>query len=200
MTEFLFPFYASPRSVASVLVEGPTVEPLTLDEAKLAAGLDWPPGDPRDTQMEAFIAAARSKVEQDTGLALLQQTRDIFVEVFWAGGVIPLPWQALPLQSITDPLGRVLTRDEVLIDRQLGTLALPPAASGYTIGTFRIVSGWPDAASLKKEAPLLWQAVALLTAHYATLGRDVAIAGTIVTDVPQTYDDAVAPFRLMWVI
>jgi len=197
MTAFVHAFYAWPRAVASVLVTPPAAEPLTLAEAKLAAGLDWPEGDPRDKQMQGFIAAARQKVEQDTGLALLQQTRELTMTA-GSSSLMPLPWQALPLQSITDPFGQRLTKEDVLIDRRLNVLRLPYSYSGE--GTWTIVSGWPTPEALLQEAPLLWQAVALLTAHYATLGRDLAISGTIVAEVPMGYDDSIAPFRLMWVI
>src|SRR5258705_9577128 len=78
------PFWAQgPRAYAvaphavSVLVTPPALEPLTLDQGKLRAGLDWVAGDPRDALMTGFIQAARSQVEQDTGLALLTQTRDV---------------------------------------------------------------------------------------------------------------------------
>src|SRR5262245_24487473 len=102
MSAFVRAPWASPQSCYSVLIAGPTEEPITLDEAKLRAGLDWEPGDPRDALMQGFIAAARNQVEQDTGLALLTQTREVTVLVPPGGGVVPLPMQALPLQAITD--------------------------------------------------------------------------------------------------
>src|SRR5882672_2904249 len=95
--------WAWPQSVSSVLVAGPAFEPLTLDEGKLRAGLDWTAGDPRDDLMKGFIAAARQKVEADTGLALATQTR--LVTFAATDGVMPMPWQTMPLQSITDPAG-----------------------------------------------------------------------------------------------
>jgi uncharacterized phiE125 gp8 family phage protein len=93
-TTFVDVPWRSPQSVSSVLIDGPTEEPLTLDEAKLRAGLDWAPGDPRDALMTGFIAAARSLVEQRTGLALLTQTREITITT--TDLVMPIPWQALP--------------------------------------------------------------------------------------------------------
>ena len=61
-----------------------------------------------------------------------------------------------------------------------------------------IVSGWTTPATLLAEAPLLVEAVGLLTAHYATFGRDLAISGPA-TRVPAGYDEAIAPHRLVWV-
>jgi uncharacterized phiE125 gp8 family phage protein len=180
--------------VQSVLLVAPAFEPLTLDEAKLRAGLDWPAGDPRDALMTSFIHAARQKVEQDTGLALCKQTRQITIAID-AGStlVLPLPTQALPLLSVTDPLGRARHIDRAL---RPAALTLPDAVSGE----WTIESGWPDAATLAAEAPLLVHAVGLLCAHYATLGRDLAGVGHLSFTVPQGYDDAIDPFRLVWVI
>lgn len=188
-TEFVRPPWSYPLGVSSVLIEPPTEEPLTLDEAKLRAGLDWPSGDPRDALMTAFIKAARQKVEQDTGLALLQQTRRVTVRV-QAGALVPIPAQTIPCQSITaeDPAARGFVS-------LAGAWQFPEATAGAWI----VVAGWPTPAALAAEAPLLLQAVGLLVAHLATLGRDLAsIDEPYLT--PMGYDDAIQPFRLQWVI
>ena len=182
--------WTSPISVSSVLVEGPTEEPLTLDQAKLAAALDWPSGDPRDEQMTAFIKAARQQVELDTGLALLTQTRDVTLEASVDFGVaIPMPQQAMPVQSITGPTPLALNR------------AVRQTATGWYLtvptGTWRIVAGWPSVAALRAEAPLLVQAVTLLTAHFATMGRDLTFAGGGLAVTPMGYAEAIQPYRLV---
>jgi hypothetical protein len=176
-------------AISSVLIEGPTEEPLTLDQGKLRAGLDWPTGDPRDDLMTGFIAAARSQVEQRTGLALLTQTRD--VTFAWLECVMPLPWQALPVQSMTDPAGNPVASTRYRVEgRSVYWGVAPP------VGTWRIVAGWPSPAALALEAPLLVHAVGLLTAHYATLGRDLAVLDTVST-VPAGFEDAIAPYVLV---
>jgi hypothetical protein len=147
--------------------------------------------------MKAFIAAARQRVEQDTGLALITQTRAVTMTL-WPGNVIPLPSQAMPLQSITDPAGNQLTKEQVIFDRQLGLLTVP-GAYDWPESTWTIVAGWLDAATLLAEAPMLWQCVALVTAHLATAGRDMVVDSQAVP-VPFGYDDMIQPFRLMWVI
>lgn len=190
------PWYMPP--VVSALKVAPTEEPLTLEQGKLRAGLDWPPGDPRDDLMKAFIAAARAKVELDTGLALLTQTRAItFTEgVSWANdsGVVPLPMQALPLQSLTDPSGVPFAAFLSGFAQRLPAVYF---ASGFQSGTWLAVAGWKDAPTLLAEAPLLVQAVGLLVAHYATVGRDLSIVGTSVVTTPMGYDDCVDPYRLV---
>jgi uncharacterized phiE125 gp8 family phage protein len=193
-TPFISPPWQSPLAVSSVLVIGPTEEPLTLADGKLRAGLDWPAGDPRDDLMNAFIAAARSQVEQDTGLALLTQTRAItYAPITDPEAYILLPAQAWPVQSVTSPTGQVVTFTTDPLRR--GLMVTPLDVSG----TWQIVAGWPDAAALKAEAPLLVQAVGLLTAHYATLGRDLASEARHMETVPQGYDACIAPYRLIWV-
>jgi hypothetical protein len=183
--------WSQPISVSSVLVTGPTEEPITLDQAKLAAGLDWPSGDPRDAQMQGFIAAARQQVELDTGLALLTQTRDVTIEASAAyGWVIPMPSQAMPVQTISGPTALDLNR------------AVRQTSDGWWLavptGTWRIVAGWPDRTALQAEAPLLVHAVTLLTAHYATIGRDLtAMRGDGFGVTPMGYAEAIQPYRLV---
>jgi len=190
-TPFVWAPWARPWSVASVLVEGPTEEPLTLDQAKLRAGFEWAPGDERDTLLRGFIKAARQKVEHDTGLALLTQTRDIFVAAT-SNGLVPLPWQAMPVQSLTAIEGSVGFFTQDLVQRALHF------EEGATLAAmWRVVAGWPSPAVLEAEAPMLTQAVGLLTAHYATLGRDLALLGAAVP-VPHGYDACIDAYRVVW--
>ena len=97
--------------IVSVCTVPPSDEVYTLDEAKLRAGFTWPSPDERDALMDSFIRAARAKVESDTGLALLTQTREVQGKVnrihFKSlGGILALQerigetcvkqWEALP--------------------------------------------------------------------------------------------------------
>jgi uncharacterized phiE125 gp8 family phage protein len=206
------PFWSHPDQRAqvaphavSVLVTPPVLEPLTLDQGKLRAGLDWVAGDPRDALMTGFIQAARSKVEQDTGLALLTQTRDVYLDAI-SRSLIDLPAQCRPLQSVTsvkstDTAGVVNTLDPAnyVVDLASGRIGL--AVSGVWPSdlryvqpfVIRIVSGWASVDLLTAAAPGLVHAVGLLTAHYATLGRDLASIDST-TAVPYGYEDAIAPY------
>lgn len=203
-TAFVRPPWASPQTLYRHLVETPTEEPLTLEEAKIYAGLDWPAGDPRDALMRGFISAARAKVEFDTGLALPQQTWDLYFEAT-ASGLIRLPAQATPLQSIAEvvalgaPGGPVtLTAPDFLVTASGRAIALTDWPATWAPYTVRVVAGWPTPAALLTEAPLLRHAVGLLTAHYATLGRDLASTEEALP-VPFGYEEAIAPHRLVWV-
>lgn len=191
--------------VVSVVVTPPALEPLTLDEGKARAGLNWPDGDPRDDQMRGFIAAARQQVERDTGLALLTQTRDIYLDTI-GGYALDLPSQARPLQSVTsvkwtDTAGAVNTFDPAsyvvdLGDARIG-LALgavwPTDLRPFQPFVVRVVSGWTSPEVLLAQEPLLVHAVGLLTAHYATLGRDLASADRA-SEVPYGYAQAIEPY------
>lgn len=199
-TPFLPVPWTSPQGVWSVLVDPPTEEPLTLAEAKLAAGLDWLDGDPRDALLQDFIREARAQVEHDTGLALLTQTRDVYFGDT-VGAVVPLPSQTQPVQSIAPIAATTTTTTGYPCPWRYApgrlTSVYPPVAGAG----FRVVAGWPSAAALRLEAPSLHHAVVLLTAHYATTGRD--LVGETVGQRAQTplgYEDAIAPHRLIWVI
>lgn len=205
MSEFLIAPWTSPASVQSMLVTPPVEEPLTLEEAKLRAGVDWASGDPREALMLDWIRTARAQVEQDTALALLTQTRDIVYDAY-VPEPFPLPMQATPLQSLdVAVVSRTRGRRPIRawVSRRGGWPVLHTAPREgeveYLVAT--IVSGWTTAAVLRVEAPLLVQAVGLLTAHYATLGRDLATveaSGGKAALVPMGYEELIAPHRLMW--
>jgi uncharacterized phiE125 gp8 family phage protein len=178
-------------------------EVLTIEEGKLRAGLDWVAGDERDALMAGFIAAARQKVELDTGVSLLYQVRDIYYDVLTDPWVI-LPNGAPPLVEVLsvnsiDSAGvaQVMPAEHYIVDRRGARIGLVAGAVWPTdLRTFqplriRILAGWPDPARIP---PLLLHAVGLLTAHYATAGRDLATVGTIVSTTPHGYDDIIVPF------
>jgi uncharacterized phiE125 gp8 family phage protein len=200
-------YHAAFPHAISVLVTPPVIEPLTLTEAKLRAGLDWVGGDPRDALMTGFIAAARAKVEADTGLALLTQTRDVYFDAI-RDRTIVLPAQSRPLQSVTsfkstDTAGAVNTLDPLnyVVDLASGRLGLalggmwPTDLRPFQPYVLRIVAGWTSVALMP---PPLVHAVGLMTAHYATVGRDVAAMERVSgIDVPYGYDDVIAPYKLV---
>jgi uncharacterized phiE125 gp8 family phage protein len=182
-------------------------EPLTVEEGKLRAGLDWVVGDERDALMAAFIAAARQKVEADTGRAIVLTYRDVSYDWLPNLYAIPLPWPSVPLQAVESityhTAGGIATVVPVTVyeyDLVQGVIGLAPAGSwptgdlqNFGAWVLRILSGYPTKAAIP---PLLLHAVGLLTAHYATAGRDLVTVGTIVSSTPYGYEDAIAPFRL----
>jgi hypothetical protein len=187
--------WSQPTSCYSVLVEPPTEELHEVEQGKLRAGLSWAPGDPRDQLMRDWIMAARQKVEADTGLALLTQIRDVFFNVPEVGW-FPLPSQCTPTQSIEETAESRQVSLQWLVGA--GGRAVGPAGSS---GVLRVTAGWLNPESLRTQAPLLYQAVGLLVAHWATLGRDLAITGAVasVNVIPEGYAACIEPHRLIWV-
>lgn len=194
-------FPCAPAWPTVVLVAPPTVEPFTLDEAKLVAGVDWAAGDPREVLMRGWIAAARSKVEQDVSLPLLTQTLDLYVTAT-VGPTITLVRPPGRLQAVTwvqytDSSGLAQVLDPALyrVDLACGQITLTSGVLWPAI-TVRIVAGWETPEALQTAAPLLAHAVGLLIAHYTTLGRDLAVlaVGTLAT-MPQGYADAIVSYQ-----
>jgi len=163
--------------------------------------------------MRDFISSARQKVEQDTGFALLTQTRAVSYDVVNTTRVLVLPAQARPVQTVTaitqvaaDGTETVVDPAQYRVDQAGGRIWFAPGYYGgaafpywgYAFQSWRVdvVVGWLDPADLKARQPLLVQAVGLLVAHYATTGRDLAITGTIVTKNLQSYEDMIQPFRV----
>ena len=183
----------------NILMTPPTEEPLSVDQGKLRAGLGWANGDPRDDLMKGFIAAARMRVEHDTGLALLTQARRVTYDLLLSP-MIQLPPQARPVQEIssistTDYYGNVTTVDPAryTVDFEAGRIFFKPGAGIYWgvrpfLGwQIDLIAGRVDAVDLAARDPGLIQAVGLLTAHFATLGRDMASIGLRVIEIPEGY-------------
>jgi len=207
------PFWARSWSQAPaphaicVLVTPPVLEPLTLEQAKLRAGLDWvSPDTDRDALMLGFVAAARSEVERRTELALLTQTRDIYFDALPWDRPITLPARSRPLQSVTsfkstDTAGAVNTLDpsQYVVDLASGRLGLalggawPTDLRPFQPYVLRIVAGYASVALLMAAEPVLVHLVGLLTAHFATLGRDLASIDPT-TDVPMGFEDLIASY------
>jgi len=186
-----------PEPLTSIVTVPPTVEPLTLDEGKLRANLDWLDGDPRDALMLAWIQTARARVEFDTGRSLLTQTREAYADTL--GWITELPERCRPLQHVTsitytDATGQVQTVDPAVytVDVARGRIVLNrgqqwPTGRNYALPwVITLDAGWPDVASID---PIPLQLVGLLTAHLATLGRDLATVDPAVVEIPYGYKE-----------
>jgi uncharacterized phiE125 gp8 family phage protein len=80
---------------AARLLTAPSVEPVTLSEAKRHANVV---ASDDDTLITALIVAARELVEQDTSRALINQTWELELDDWWTDAVeVPRP----PLSSVT---------------------------------------------------------------------------------------------------
>lgn len=205
--------YAGPSSRQVV---APTVEPLTVDEGKLWSGFDWPAGDPREPLMATTIAASRAYVEDDTGLALLTQTRETYLEgahisllaQMWGwqgvgGALVWMPPRCRPVQSVVSMTYRDSTGAEQPIDPSwygvdpgTGAIRILPMAWPVAPITIQVVAGWPDVATLRADEPRLVHLVGRLVAHNMTIARDLVVEmrGSVV-QVPLGYEAEVQPYR-----
>jgi uncharacterized phiE125 gp8 family phage protein len=82
----------------ATLITAPTVEPITLDEAKDHLRVEIEDSD-QDTVIKDLITAAREYAENYTHRALVTQTWDVWFDRWPSGDYIELPKP--PLQSVT---------------------------------------------------------------------------------------------------
>jgi uncharacterized phiE125 gp8 family phage protein len=207
-----YPYPFLPHAI-SIVTTPPAEEPFTLDEAKLRANFTWPSPDERDAMITSFISAARAKVEFDTGLSLIDQTRAIYLDTVQSN-VILLPDHSMPLQSVEsivtidrDGNSSVVDPATYVVDFASARIALvqgqywPTNLRNFQPWQITITAGWPDAATFARMSPELYHAVGLLIAHYCTLGRDLATIerGTL-DEIPQGYSELIAPYQVITVV
>lgn len=192
-----------------VLVTPPSIEPLTVDEAK-----DWAriTEDAEDGIVGRLVMAARANVEQLTGLALLTQTWDYFLDAFPCQIDLPRP----PLQTVTyikyldtDGALQTLATDQYTIDLKRHPARIVPAYGVSWPGTreepnavqVRYVAGYgPAVADIDAKAPELRQALAVLVATLYEQ-REMATEATTgqqLTNVPEAFWQLVNQHRIWW--
>lgn len=155
-------------------ITAPTVEPVSLAEAKFHMRIDHTT---EDVYIQGLISAARQELENITRRAFISQTWDLYLDAFPAGDVMELPLP--PLISVTsikyyDTAGVESTFASA--SYQLDTASAParialadgyswPSTSLRTINgvAIRFVAGYGSLGS--DVPPTLRQAVLLLTAH-----------------------------------
>ena len=171
-----------------VLVTAPSVEPLSLTEAKAFLRVTF---DDDDALIAKLVAGARARAEERQGRAYLTQTWDLYLDAFPGSEEaieIPLP----PLLSITSvtyttsaDVPVVLAASEYYVDSvtQPGRI-LPAFGKSWPSDTLRIANGvvvrfvagyGPTAADVP---PKVLGAFRKLLAHYY-------VARDITTEIPQ---------------
>lgn len=183
----------------AILLAGPTVEPLTLAEAKTYLRVDH---GAEDALIASLITAARATVEALTRRVLIEQSWRLVRDAWPASGLIPVP--ANPLMALTaarlvaaDGTETALPLDAFTLDtaRLPGLIRL---ARGAVPNPMRPLAGialditaghGPNADHV--PSPLV-EAVRVVLAHFYE-HRDVAGAGAA---FPARLDALVAPFRV----
>lgn len=188
-----------------VLQTAPTTEPVTTAEAKTHLRVTTSDD---DTYIGTLITVARRHVETITGRALINQTWDYFLDNFPPGDkiVIPLP----RLSSVTsvkytdkDNVQTTFAASKYIVDtnNEPGQIVL---AYGESWPTFtpkpinaveiRFVAGYGSTAASVPEG--VKQAMLLLIAHWYE-NREPVNIGNIVTEIPETINALLWPYRIM---
>ena len=141
-----------------VEVTAPSAEPITTTEAKQFLRVDHAT---QDDLIDDLIAAARQRVEADTGRSLITTTWDLSFDAFPDERAIVLP--RLPLASVTsvtsydaDDTAATLSSSDYLVDTAQGRPTCAPItaascglsrATGQAARTCRSRSGSPSTSS-----------------------------------------------------
>ena len=196
--------------MALSLVTAPTIEPVTLSEAKDACVISADDGT-RDSLITALITAARVHVETKTHRALLTQTWDWRLQDFWQGWATEVPKS--PLQSVTsisyyDTAGTLTTwgASNYVVTADAGDQALPgtialasgvswPSVQSSRINavTVRFVAGYGATAALV-PAGLRNAMLVLIAEMFAQ--RQITVTGRITSAAQFSFDNLIGPYAL----
>lgn len=182
------------------LVEGPGIEPVTLDEAKLHLRVDT---EDDDELIEALIVAARERAEDFTGCAFILQSWDLKRDYAFPDG---FELKKPPLSSVTsityvdsDGDSTTLATSQYTVDAPSGRHAAkgrivpayqvtwPATREVINAVTVRFEAGYGDTAEDVPEAIKL--AIKIAAGHYYA-SRDMG------GDLPELAKDLLWPFRM----
>lgn len=199
--------------MALELVTAPTVEPLSLVEAKAHLRVSH---DHEDALIELLIKAATAHVDGKDGFlgrALVQQTWDLVIDEFPANEVrIPLP----PLQEVLfieyddgDGIIQTLATDQYTVDVVSepgwivpGSSGWPTTFDGINAVRIRFVAGYESTADsppdLAGNVPAAIKAALLLTIGHLYANRETVLAGAGVSAIqlPWGIDHLLRPYRV----
>jgi uncharacterized phiE125 gp8 family phage protein len=188
--------------MATVLLSGPAVEPITLSEAKAHLRVDT---SGEDSLIQSLIMASRLHIEAALDLALITQTWRHQRDIWPPSRVLILPQR--PIQRITavtlhddEETSRTLDVDSFVLDGYAnparlvwrGHGAVPAAgmiANGIEID---FVAGHGDAPSDVPQP--IRQAILLLIAHWYEHREPVEIGATATT-IPAGVSELLMPYR-----
>jgi uncharacterized phiE125 gp8 family phage protein len=190
--------------VALSLITGPTMEPVSLAEAKAHCRITEAD---EDGVIAGYILAARNHVETETRRALLTQTWELTLDAWPASIVLPRP-PAISITSISyvDAQGatQTLAADQYrLVKQDTGEWAIIPAYQvtwptlrvDASVVTVRYACGYGTLpGSIPEE---LRQAMLLLVEHWFRNRGPVAI-GTIANNLDRTVDSLLFPHRVFY--
>lgn len=191
------------------LITAPTVEPISLAEAKAHLRVDTTDD---DALIPIYIGAARVDCEEWAGRAFVTQTWELVLDKFPVDEILlPRP----PLQSVTsikydDAAGveQTLATTEYTVDTASQPGWVVPVTGGWPIATFeginsvriRYVAGYimtNSPADLTENIPASIKAAILLHLGRLYDSREDVIVGTTVTQLPiGTAEYLLRPYRV----
>lgn len=192
--------------MGALLVTPPTLEPITLAEAKAHCNIETPDS---DAVVAQFIFAARQWVEGQTHRALMTQTWDFTFNGDWpmVNGDLVLRLPMAPVQSVTSvtyvsdagtnqtlsaALYRVITKTEHPRIVRAYDASLPAVRCQDESITVRAVCGYGDG---QGDVPRgLTTAMKLLIAHWYN-NRETVNIGNITTELEYTVEALISPYR-----
>lgn len=171
-------------------VEAPTVEPITLDEAKLELRIDH---SDEDQALQRKIIAARQQVEADAQQYVAQATRMLVFDAVPDDGVIVLPFGPLVevdtltlfdvdhVETEVDPANYLVddAGNRVILNLELEADWFPESPRAYNVGALTFVAG--------PATPPAWaaQAMMLLLRHWKQGGTEKYPAGYLAIIEPR---------------
>jgi uncharacterized phiE125 gp8 family phage protein len=189
--------------MSSILLSGPAVEPLSLDEAMAFLKVETTDD---DDVIAALIAGARVHVEAQTRRALITQSWRL-VRDRWPGdgriAVLPAPLRALSAARVYRLDGTTQAIDPAAF---IAETAAAPAVLSYASGAppapGRVIAGieldvevgyGDDPADVPAD---LRQAIRILVAHWYENRGMIAIGGTVAV-LPANVGALLAPYRVL---
>lgn len=188
--------------MATILLSGPAVEPISLAEAKAHLRIDI---SAEDTLIQSLVMASRLHIEAALDLALVTQTWRDRRDAWPKARALVMPVR--PIQSLVavkvyahDDSSATLDNDDFILDGAAIPARLvwrgngsPPApgrrANGIEVD---FVAGFGDAASDVPQP--IRQALLLLVAHWYENREPVEIGATATT-IPSAVSELLSPYR-----
>ena len=187
----------------SILLSGPSVEPVTLADAKLYLRVEH---DDDDDLIAALIAGSRIHVEARTRRALITQSWRLVRDAWPASGrleILPVPLASLTAARLylADGSTQSIDPSAFIVDKSAAPALLafangaPPAPGRALAGIeIDVTVGYGAAGTNVPEA--LRQAIRLLVAHWYE-NRGVAAIGETVAPLPASVEALIAPYRVL---
>jgi uncharacterized phiE125 gp8 family phage protein len=184
------------------LISGPSVEPVSLAEAKAHCRVD---GDAEDTLIASLILAARMHIERSLNLALVEQEWSLFLDR-WPDG----PWVKLPLAPVLSLTAvRLYSPTDTFMTLDPGLFILDDAGRHPRLAR-REAQAWPlpgrsvsgieiaftaGYGAAVDDVPMpVRLAIKMLVAHWYE-AREPVTPADAASSVPLTVNSLIGPYR-----